>query len=135
MPTVTLWDTPKIVVWHHVELRIIHHEIRQYCYGAAFREALEAGVDAMEKYGADRWLSDDRKNGPVAPEDDEWINDVWFPRAVAAKWRWWALIPPTGMVGQMNVARTAKRFAQHGITVRTFAASDLARGWLANPDV
>lgn len=132
MPTVTLWDTPKIVVVHHVEQRIIHHEIRQYCYGAAFRDALTAGVEAMEQHRADRWLSDDRNNGPVAPEDDEWINAVWFPRAVAAGWRWWALIPPVGMVGQMNVARTAKLFAQHGITVETFASKESAWSWLAS---
>lgn len=133
MSTRILWQSPKITVWHHPDARLVHHEIHQYCYGDAFRDALTAGAEALALHRADRWLSDDRRNGPVSPEDDAWINSTWFPRATAAGWRYWALVPPTAMVGQMNVARTAKLFEQHGLVVRTFTTPELAMVWLADP--
>jgi hypothetical protein len=36
------------------------------------RDALLTGLDTLQKYGAHKWLSDDRKNGPFSEEDQAW---------------------------------------------------------------
>lgn len=126
-----VWRSEKITVCWEPQLAAIVHTVHKYCYGDAFRDALAAGVEAMALHGAVAWMSDDRNNGPVSPDDDEWINAVWFPRARACGWQRWAVVTPVAVVGQLNVARTVKLFAGLGVQVEWFDAPDAARAWLA----
>ena len=72
MDKIIIHDTSKITLWCYPSLKLIHHQMHGACYNEPFREALTAGTDALIEHGADRWLSDDRENGPLSPEDEEW---------------------------------------------------------------
>jgi hypothetical protein len=136
MPTSTLpsrlpvFDHQRIRVWYYPTARIIHHEMLAPVLGDIFRQALTAGAKAMAEHKGEKWLSDDRLNGALMPEDLEWVDKVWHAQAVAAGWKYWALLPPTGVVGQLNIKRHIALYKARGIVVQVFSELDAAMKWL-----
>jgi hypothetical protein len=104
--------------------------MKAFCFGDGFRDGLTRGVEAMERYGATKWLSDDRANSALTPDDIAWAADVWFPRAKAAGWKHWGIVRPLKVLGQTNLARVVELYAPHGIVARMFAEPDEAMQWL-----
>ena len=82
------------------------------------------------KHKARKWLSDDRGNGAVRPEDEEWVQKNWLPKVVAAGWKYWAIVPPQKVVGQMNIKRLVAAFAEVGVTAQVFSDPTAALEWL-----
>jgi hypothetical protein len=128
---VTLFDIRRATVWYYPDKKIIHHRFRAFVHGDEFRGVLNTGLDAFKEYGARKWLSDDRGNGALTPEDNQWANDDWSPRVIEAGWDQWAVVMPEKIVGQMNLKRWIKVYADKGVTVRVFATPEPAFAWLA----
>ena len=125
-------DNAHITLWVDPQRKLIHHQMHRACYGEVFRAALSAGVQAMQGAGATKWLSDDRLNGALSPEDEEWAKSVWFPATLKAGWKHWALVAPASVVGQMNMRRFTQTYAALGVTVRVFTDPGPAEEWLAS---
>src|SRR5262245_13897951 len=113
MSRILVLESNLITVWAYPEKRLIHHEMRQFCLGDEFRNGLNRGLEALELYRATKWLSDDRANS-VLPEDEEWARRDWFPRAKAAGWKHWAMVP-AGALGHHRAARFVKTYLELGI--------------------
>jgi hypothetical protein len=120
----------KISVWCYPEKGIIHHHIHEGIAGDLFRDALTKGIQAMQQYGGGKWLSDDRMNGALLPADLEWVDKVWFPQTVKAGWKFWALVPPVAVIGQMNIRRHVQLYKERGVTVQVFKNPEDAMRWL-----
>ena len=54
--------------------------------------------EALKQYGVCKWLSDDRKNGPLSQDVIDWGLSDWDPRTVKAGWKYWANIVPEEVV-------------------------------------
>jgi hypothetical protein len=104
--------------------------MHEYCAGEVFRDALTKGIEAMRQHKGNKWLSDDRANGALPPADLEWADKTWFPQTVKAGWKFWALVPPVTVIGQMNIQRHIKLYKERGITVEVFKTSAEAMHWL-----
>jgi hypothetical protein len=130
MSPMTIIDNAYVTLWFHPEKKIVHHQIHKFLYGDALREALNTGTGLLAEHKADKWLSDDRKNWALPPEDIEWSKTDWFPRTVKAGWKYWALVQPEKVVGQMNMKRFTEEYAQQGIIVQVFTDPDAALAWL-----
>lgn len=120
----------RVRVWCSPALRLVHHEVLAHCHGEHFRTALTLGTDALIEHGCTRWLSDDRRNGPLSPEDAEWAKTVWFPRTRDAGWTHWAVVKPRSVISQLNVQQFIDLYGKQGITVRVFEDPDEALSWL-----
>jgi hypothetical protein len=103
MPKMMALKGEFVSVWIHSQEGIVHDEIHKEVQGEVFRTALNTGVTLMETYSATKWLSDDRRNGPLNTSDSDWARDDWFPRALAAGWKYWAVVLPELIIGQMNM--------------------------------
>ena len=125
-----LIETEALRLLYRRDDKIVHHEIRQFVHGAQLRNMLERGLQVMEKHKADKWLSDDRGNGPLKPADEEWAKTQWFPRAVTAGWKHWAVVMPEAVLGQMNMRRWIELYAQRGMNAHPFDDPQLALKWL-----
>ena len=130
MPPITILDTPQITVWYYPESKIVHHQMHQYTHGKDFRDALTAGVEAMKKHGAKKWLSDDRKNPVLTPEDQQWGQEVWAPQVIKAGWKYWAIVLPERVLAKFRMEERAERYSKMGVTVKTFTDPDEAMRWL-----
>ena len=130
MSLITILDNEYVTLWYHPDKQIIHHQFHKFLYGQAFRDAMNAGTEAMKKYGVHKWLSDDRKNSALPKNDLEWGRTEWFPRTVLSGWKYWAIVLPENIFGQMNMEREAKVNSEKGIITKKFSDLDEAMAWL-----
>ena len=128
--TMTVIDNDHASLWFHPRKKIVHHQFHQFVHGQYFREPLEKGAELFEKYGAKKWLSDDRGNGALSKEDSDWALGVWQPRVMKAGWKFWAIVMPEKVIGQMNMRQWAKTYSENGIEVQIFSDPDEAMAWL-----
>ncbi len=130
MAITTILDNEFVSVWFHPESKIIHHQFKRFVHGENLRNALTKGAETMEEFLATKWLSDDRGNTALPPDDEQWAQTIWAPRVMKAGWKHWALVQPVKVVGQMNVKRFAETYAALGINAKIFSDPDEALAWL-----
>jgi hypothetical protein len=130
MDTEIILDECGLALWYYPETRIVHHLLRKYPGVAALQSALEAGLGLLRNRGACKWLSDDRRGGALPRAHLEWGLNVWGPSAAAAGWKYWALIPPSELLGSANMRRVAEIYAGMGVTTKTFTETQAAMDWL-----
>jgi hypothetical protein len=123
-------ETPGVVLRYHARTKIVHHEFNRFVHGEEFRSLLERGLDLLERNQCVKWLSDDRGNGPLKPADAEWSTNHWSPRAMAAGWKYWAVVLPEKVLGQMNMKRFIEGSAEHGRIAQSFTDARAAMRWL-----
>src|SRR5271165_5922417 len=103
MSVTTIIDNEYATLRYHSDKKIVHHTFLKPIAGDAFREILTRGIDLLAEHQAEKWLSDDRGNGPLSEADTEWSMQTWFPKAKAAGWKYWALVVPQNIMAQMNL--------------------------------
>ena len=130
MSKITIFDTDQITVWYHTDKKIIHHMMHKYTHGQVFRDALMAGLEAMKKYRAQKWLSDDRNNPALGSEDTEWNKANWMPKAVEAGWKYWAIVQPKEFAAKYTLGTVVPDLTGRGIIVRMFNDPEKAMEWL-----
>jgi len=130
MAPVTVFETEMMTVWYYPEDMIIHHKFHEYRVGEPFRSGMNRASEALRDRGANKWLSDDRKNSALTPEDTEWAMNVWFPQAITNGFKHWAVVLPEKVIGQMNIKRLVAGFAKNGVNAKYFTDPDVAMQWL-----
>jgi hypothetical protein len=131
MATLTIIDNEFVTLWYHEDSKIVHHQFHKFLFGEPFRECLSNGVETLRKYKAEKWLSDDRNNSAIPKEDFDWSTNEWRPDAIEAGWRFWALVLPESVVGQMSLTNIIRHFYQDGpVRVELFSDPDEAVKWL-----
>lgn len=132
-----LFDHPLITVWYHARQKVVHHKILGPVLaedGEVFKRALLTGADALQRYGAGKWLSDDRMHSTMPGEVQQWAHEVWFPRTCRAGWKYWAIVKPEKVVTKMFVARLASTFSGLGVATEFFQDVGDAMNWLQVAD-
>jgi hypothetical protein len=128
--TLTIIDDEYVTLWYHPDGMVIHHQIHKFMVAGVFERLLSTGADLMETHGAVKWLSDDRNNVVISPEDLRWSDTVWAPRVLKAGFKYWAIVVPSQAVAELQMkALRAKRRAQ-GIEVEMFETVEEAMAWL-----
>jgi hypothetical protein len=127
-----LIDDDAVTLRYHTKEKIVHHELKKFVHGEQFRNVLEKGLEAFIQNHAHKWLSDDRGNGPLKPADAEWAVNEWAPRVMKAGWKFWAVVMPEKVLGQMNMKRFIAMYAEQGVTVEAFTDPREAMRWLTD---
>lgn len=130
MSQIVVFDNEYATFWYHPEARVVHHRFKQPIGGDDFRTVLNTGLQIMQDYGATSWLSDDRNNSALSPEDGDWAKNDWFPRVLKVGWRRWAIVLPESVVGQMDMQQFIENQTAAGIEVNVFSDVDAALAWL-----
>ena len=126
----TILDTEYATLWYYPEEKIVRHVWHKYIYGQEFRQVLEKGLEIFQKHGAQKWLSDDRKNSALPAEDSKWGMEDWFPRVFESGWKYWAIVMPDKVVGKMNMNRFITMYGEKGLEIELFEDADEALAWL-----
>lgn len=112
--------------------KYVYHTFYQPISGEFFRELLNTALDCLIEKGAEKWLSDDRKNAEFTPEDIEFALADWGPRAAAAGWKLWALVVPQDIAGRASMTAIVSAFFELGVRVMVFTNVEEAREWLVS---
>jgi hypothetical protein len=130
MPKITVFESPAVTVYFHQESKVVHSQIHKFVTGKEFQGFLMAGLDALVKNKAKKWLSDDRSNSVLRKEDVDWGNANWFPKCVQAGWKYWAIVQPEKVLASVPMERLVQEFKEHGVTSKFFSDSRDAMIWL-----
>lgn len=130
MPAIKIMDNEFATMWCYPEKKIVHHEYHKFMSGQTFQDFLIKGTQAMRKYNATKWLSDDRNNPVLSQSDLDWGRSVWFPQTLEAGWKYWAIVRPKAALAQMTMDEEAKRYAEFGITTKFYDDPIEAMKWL-----
>ncbi len=113
-------------LWYHADAKVVHHEFHQPIMKEPFREVLTKGADLFEERRADQWLSDDRANTALHPDDSKWAIEEWSPRVVKAGWKYWAIVMPDAALGKLSLKRIIVLYRDLGVDVDVFGTPDEA---------
>lgn len=130
MSKITILDTDYATLWYHPETKIVHHQMHRFTYGEQFRQLLDRGLEIFQEHGANKWLSDDRKNSALPAVDAEWALNDWNPRVYASGWKYWAIVMPDKVAGQTNMDWLMRENIEKGLVIRVFDDADEALQWL-----
>lgn len=130
MPNNLILDNEFASMWYNTETKIIHHKIKKWIKGDELKKLFNKGYDTVKLNKAQKWLSDDRLNSVLSPEDEKWAREDWFVRMIQAGWKYWAVVLPEKVVGQMNIKRFSDDYSKAGITANLFSDPDEALKWL-----
>ena len=130
MPAIKIMEDANISMWYYPESKILHHKMHRFFFGKAFRDAMDKGVEVFQKYGAQKWLSDDRDVTTLSQEDLEWGDKDWFPRVAKSGWKYWAIVMPEKVLGQLAIKKLADRYSARGVQTRVFGSPEEAKQWL-----
>lgn len=130
MSTITIMETDAASLWFHPESGIVHHRFKRPVEGDDLKQVFETGLELLKREGACKWLSDDRANSSLAPDDALWARRDWAPRAAAAGWEYWAIVLPKSVIATMDMATHMDHGRQLGLDVQVFSDPLLALAWL-----
>ncbi|MBN2306119.1 MAG: hypothetical protein JXQ72_16670 [Anaerolineae bacterium] len=132
MSKITVYDSEYITVEYWPDNELIYHVIHQPMSDqvAVFKEALNAGTDALKKYKVCKWLSDDRKNDTLTQEGNEWSINDWQPRTLQAGWKYWANVVPQDLAAAGTLAPVIDILFNLGLRMMVFTAVEPAIEWL-----
>jgi hypothetical protein len=130
MSEATIYSNDFATLLYHPDAGIVHHIFHQPISGEHFRRVLNTGLEIFKKYGASKWLSDDRGNSALPDDDIAWSKREWFPRVVEAGWKYWALVVPEDELVRMNLVQITDTYSAAGIRVMVFGNPSDAMTWL-----
>ncbi len=129
---ITLIENEYALLWYYPKEGIVHHRFLQPVSDNAFRDVLLLGLRTLTERGARKWLSDDRYNSILSAEDSAWSQEFWLPRALAAGWKYWAVLPPAKARGLINMQRLMGFVGENSkVEIKLFSEPDPAWLWLA----
>jgi hypothetical protein len=128
----TILDDEYATLWYHPEEKIVHHRIHTFLVPGVLEKLLGTGAELMERHGARKWLSDDRSNLVVSPEDLAWADEHWLPRVRKAGFKHWAIVVPQHAVAALQMRNLQAKRAAQGIEVASFTDVDAALAWLSS---
>ena len=132
MTNITLYNSEYITVEYRPDNKLIYHTVHQPMSGQLpmFKEALNAGTAALQKYKVHKWLSDDRKNDALTPEGNEWSFGDWQPRTLNAGWKYWALVVPQTLAAAGTLLPVVDRLSRLDLRMMVFTNVEEAVVWL-----
>ncbi|MCC5921409.1 MAG: hypothetical protein LAT68_05385 [Cyclobacteriaceae bacterium] len=97
-----------------------------------FRIGMNAIIEGFIKHNTGLHISDTSELGATPPEDQEWVNTRWLPRAVASGHRKAALVVSPDILTKMSVEDivTEVKMAESSIEIQYFPSMNKARRWL-----
>lgn len=95
-----------------------------------YREALETGLDIVNEKGADKWLANLKDMKLISRADENWTNDIWFPKALKSSIKWMATILSEDVFNKVAVKKIMSQDQLSSLMVDQFTCKEDAVDWL-----
>ncbi len=126
------WEQPWLTVHWDEYCQAVRLEWKSYVEGEQAYEGLEAGLALLQRKRTNRWVADVRLLGPVRQVDQKWVNEDWFPRAIAGGLRYLAHVSPKSAIARMSVKQIMSKVNEIDIVNHFFDDLEQARTWIRN---
>lgn len=96
-------STKFIITTYHRDKHIIVEEWNGFAPSAGFREVSDGLIELIKQKKCGRVLNNFANGKVIAPQDQKWINEDWFPRAIAAGLTHFAFLLADDIFNQLTV--------------------------------
>ena len=93
---------------------------------------LNAIIDAMEVKGTGVVIADARNMQVISREDQQWISESWYPRALAAGFSHEALVVSPYTFNELAVKRIVRTYDEKKVKTGYFKSMPAAYAWVKN---
>ena len=98
----------------------------------AFREVYMQGLTLIRKHKITKVLWDARRMKTIGSADSEWLLSYWLPSAIAAGYRYNAIIESDYLFNQHSINTLIEKADPAQITFKSFKDEEAALFWLKN---
>ncbi|MCU0476886.1 MAG: hypothetical protein MUC99_12410 [Anaerolineae bacterium] len=130
MSSTIIVDTPQLTIEYRPEHKTIYHVVHEPISDEPLQDALMKATYFLRDHGVTKWLSDDRKNGPLSDAQLEWGFTVWNKLAVSYGWKFWALVVPVEVEAAGSMFPLMESLHENGLRMRVFTTTEDALAWL-----
>jgi hypothetical protein len=130
-------DQPWLLMRWDADHQVVHSEWRAFANSAELRAGLLRGIDAIRDHRAIGYLTDTRKVKVIVEADQDWINRIWLPLAIASGLKRIAVVTAAYGLGKLTVEDVVEAtYYQGAVQTRIFDSVAGALKWLsqAQPD-
>jgi hypothetical protein len=114
-----------------MNLRAVLATFEGFLKSPEFKQIAEHSLVLVQETGFSKILVDTSRIKIIQQENQQWVNEEWFPRAVKAGVTHMAFLIPQDYFGKVSVESTNKRMCQRGdIDIQYFTDLKTARRWL-----
>lgn len=119
-----------ITTYYLPEKDIIVEEWDGFAPSAGFREVSDGLIEIIKKRECGKVINNFKKGKVITQEDQNWINEDWFPRAVKAGLTKFAFLLADDVFNKMSVERIMEKTNFPTLQFRYFGSYDEAEKWL-----
>ncbi len=130
MGEITIIDNEYVTMKYLEDKKALYHVVHKPIGGQPLRDMLMTGLEAIQRYGVKKWLSDDRLNGPMSEEDRAWGEANVNSRAAEVGWKYWALVVPQQIVAAGSMVPIIEANFEKGMRMMVFSTPEEGFAWL-----
>ena len=101
-----------------------------YATSRQFKEGTELMLNTLIKHGASKVLADIKDMTLIGMEDQQWINDVFLPRATEFGFKAIGIIKPRNYFNKIAVEAISYKVDKEKLTINFFDNIEDARTWI-----
>jgi hypothetical protein len=131
MDAIIRYNKPHCQIAYLSSLGAVQLKWSGFASSEAFREACDFSLKLLVEYQADRMIADNTHAKIVLPEDQEWMNRVWFPKAFKGGFRTSAVVVAQDVFRDLSVKKIVNDMDMEKFEVQFFSTPAAAYDWLA----
>lgn len=101
-----------------------------YADSKNFREACNFSLKYIIEKNVDKIIADNSKGYVVKNEDQDWMNEVWFPKALEAGFLFSAVVVAQNIFREISIKNIVNKINDVNFTVNYFEIQEDAFGWI-----
>ncbi len=119
-------------IYYYSDLAIVHLDwTDKMAKPKGFREACEFALQLMIEKKVYKMIADNSKVPIVMHENRKWLTEDWFPRAIAAGFRYSAVVVPDNEFVKFTIKEIDQDLHNTPFTIQYFTNVEDAKAWLA----
>ena len=126
-----LFDKPFCRVYFHSDLHVVHLDWNGYATPEQFMEACDFSLNVLVERKATKMIADNSKVSVVSAENQRWLIEDWFPRAVEEGFQYSAVIQSNRDTVKSALQLIVSQISNKHVIVQYFDGLSPAKAWLA----
>jgi hypothetical protein len=118
-------------IYYYNDIKVVHLDWGKFVTPAQFIEACNFSLDLMAKNKGKKMIADNSKIGVVAVENQNWLTNDWFPRALEKGFRFSAVVLSNDAFVKYAIKKIENNINNELFVVQYFDSVDNAKEWLA----
>ena len=125
-----LVTTPYVRIKIDEAARLLETEWLDFCNSAELRDVLEQALDLGQRHAVRGWIGNNQWMRTIRPQDQDWINNQWFPRFARLGVERLAVVVSADAFNRMGIDHIMSRATDHmPHETRYFDDPGAARVW------